>query len=131
MNPAKATVVAAVIERDGRYLICRRPPEKQNGSLWEFPGGKVVEGESLDAALIRELDEELGLQVQRVGNVLYRADHAGAFEILFIEAEAGGEPECREHSQIAWVDKDRLSDYELAPADMAFARVFSEQARSR
>src|SRR5262249_15198793 len=59
--------LAAVIERDGRYLVCQRRAHKRHGSLWEFPGGKVEPGESLMQAAFRELQEELGMRATEVG----------------------------------------------------------------
>src|SRR5690606_20769929 len=60
-------VLAAVIRRDGRWLVCRRPAHKRHGGLWEFPGGKLEPGESLLEAATRELEEELAVRVTGVG----------------------------------------------------------------
>jgi 8-oxo-dGTP diphosphatase len=115
-------VLAAVIYRAGRYLICQRPPHKRHGGLWEFPGGKLEEGESLEAAAKRELTEELGVRVTGTGGLLLSvADPGSEFVIDFVEAEIEGEPSCREHSALAWVEPREISHYALAPSDRAFA----------
>ena len=68
-------VVAALMERDGRFLACRRAPEKARGGMWEFPGGKVEPGETRGQALARELCEELGVQAE-VGGEAAQVVHA-------------------------------------------------------
>ena len=65
------SVLAAVVQRDDRYLICQRPPHKRHGGLWEFPGGKLEPGETHDHAARRELAEELDVDVRTVGTMLF------------------------------------------------------------
>ncbi|NNF39074.1 MAG: NUDIX domain-containing protein [Gemmatimonadetes bacterium] len=114
-------VVAAVIERRGRFLLGRRPEAKRHGGLWEFPGGKLDPGESWHEAAARELDEELGLTLVRLGSTLFEArDPDSPFVIRFIVAEVVGRPEAREHSSVAWFAPDELRDLCLAPSDAAF-----------
>lgn len=116
-------VVAAVIrDRAGRLLIGKRPDHKRHGGLWEFPGGKVDPGESLADAVTRELDEELGLTATWIAGepVFARQDPGHPFRILFLEAEALGEPELTEHQAVAWVPVPVPGDYDLAPSDAAF-----------
>ena len=82
--PHKICVVAAVIERLGSYLICQRPLEKRHGGLWEFPGGKLRDGESLEDAASRKLAEELGIKAQTVGKPLFSLQDPGSdFVITF------------------------------------------------
>lgn len=114
-------VVAAVIEREGRLLIAQRPMGKRHGGLWEFPGGKLEPGETVEAALRRELTEELGVRLVQAGATLFEAaDDGQTFLIVFVKADIEGVPQCLEHAAIAWVDPDRLHDFQLAPSDKRF-----------
>jgi mutator protein MutT len=116
-------VVAAVVEQDGRLLVCERPAHKRHGGLWEFPGGKVEEGESDLEAVRRELAEELGVEVTAVGaRVLAVADPGSEFVIEFVPAEIRGEPRALEHTRLRWAAPAELLALPLAPSDLAFAR---------
>jgi len=120
-------VVAAVIEREAKLLICLRPAHKRHGGLWEFPGGKVHEGETETEAVIRELREELGVETLSVGDVVFSSvDEGGVFEICFIPAVVAGQPTALEHSALAWCSRDDLPSYALAPSDRAFANFTAE-----
>jgi 8-oxo-dGTP diphosphatase len=115
-------VVAAVIEREGRFLLCQRPAHKRHGGLWEFPGGKLAEGETLEAAARRELDEELELNLTRTGRTLFsRRDPGSTFQIEFVEVWADGEPRAMEHTDLRWLRWDELHSVPLAPTDDMFA----------
>ena len=119
-------VVAGVVRRKGRLLLCQRPEGKRLGLLWEFPGGKVEAGETPEAALERELKEELNVTT-RTGRVLdvLRVDdrNGGDLLLLFYESEiVSGEPETVECRALAWVLPEEAAAYDLAPADAAFAR---------
>ena len=115
-------VVAAVIERKQRLLICLRPLEKQHGGLWEFPGGKIHDHESLEGAVTRELTEELGVTATSVGEVLFSTfDRRSGFEILFLPTNIDGEPQPLEHLALTWCARSDLLSYALAPSDHAFA----------
>ena len=113
---------AALVDADGRVLIGRRPEGKQLAGLWEFPGGKVEAGETPEAALIRELDEELGIVVKRdcLAPFVF-ASHAYAdFHLLmplFLCRRWDGLVERREHAALAWVKPAALFDYPMPPAD--------------
>jgi len=115
-------VVCAVIERDGRVLIARRPAHKHLPHAWEFPGGKVEPGEAAEAALVREIREELGCDVV-VARALPRFVHDyGAVVIEMIPfvarlAASSAEPAVTEHTALAWVEPAGLDRYALAPAD--------------
>jgi len=120
---APVTVVAAVIQRDGRYLICRRPAHKRHGGLWEFPGGKLHDRESVENGVRRELAEELHVEALRIGGVRSRVtDGDSPFVITFLDVEITGDPHSTEHEAIAWVAAADLLDYPLAPSDRLFAR---------
>jgi mutator protein MutT len=114
-------VVAAVVRHGDRYLLGRRPEEKRHGGLWEFPGGKLHDGEDAAKAVRRELDEELGLACRTIGTTLWSArDPDSPFVIRFVEAEVEGRPEAREHSQVGWFTLEELEGMALAPTDAAF-----------
>jgi 8-oxo-dGTP diphosphatase len=89
--------------------------------MWEFPGGKVAEGETHEQALGRELAEELGVELTGVGTrrAVYR-DPGSPFEIHFWDAEVTGAPEAREHDELRWVTRDEALVLPLAPTDRRF-----------
>jgi mutator protein MutT len=123
-------VVAAVLERDGRYLVGRRPSEKRHGGLWEFPGGKLDEGESIADAAARELHEELGVRVVGMGQgLLVVKDDESPFVIEFHEVSIEGEAVAHEHEALGWFSSAELTEMELAPADRAFALWLVERYR--
>lgn len=114
-------VIAAVISRDDRLLICQRPLHKRHGGLWEFPGGKIEEGESTYSAAERELSEELGVAVRAVGDIdLAVADPGSSFVIEFVQVEIDGEPTCLEHAALAWHTPHELEAMSLAPSDRRY-----------
>jgi 8-oxo-dGTP diphosphatase len=118
-------VTAAIIERDGRVLIARRPPGARHAGEWEFPGGKVEEGETGPQCLARELEEELGLTVE-VGRLLGEVVHDyGDLRVRLMAFQAsitGGAPRDIECSAHAWPTPGELSLYELLPPDRVLAR---------
>lgn len=116
-------VLAAVIRREGRYLVGRRPESKRHAGLWEFPGGKVRPDEGSRAGLARELREELGIELVSVGRILFeRRDPGSPFLIRFVEVVAEGEPRTLEHTQLVWESPEALGRRALAPTDAAFVR---------
>lgn len=118
----KTRVLAAVVEREGRLLLARRPPGKRHAGLWELPGGKFLPGETPLAAARRELAEELGVKVAAVGDLLLaRPDPGSVFIVEFYRVEMHGEPVALEHTELAWVLPEELAGYDLAPSDRAFA----------
>ncbi len=117
-----SVVLAAVIERNGCFLICQRPENKRHGLLWEFPGGKLEAGETFFQAAVRELEEELALHVTEVGSVCDAiVDPDSNFVINFVAVEVVGEPVPLEHAAFDWLPIDKLLDLPLAPADRCFA----------
>ena len=115
-------VLASLIERDGRLLLCRRPLNKRHGGLWEFPGGKLEPGETLEEGARRELREELGVELVDAGEQLFSIrDPGSAFLIQFLRVSIAGEPEAIEHAEIAWVTPNQCLALPLAPSDRAFA----------
>ncbi len=123
--PVKLVFVAAValIDPDDRVLIAQRPEGKQLAGLWEFPGGKIEAGERPEQALIRELEEELGIAVKETClSPLTFASHAyddfHLFMPLYICHRWSGFVTPREHQALKWVRPARLRDYPMPPADI-------------
>lgn len=113
---------AALIDVDGRVLICQRPEGKQLAGLWEFPGGKVEAGETPEACLIRELDEELGIRVTKscLAPFVFASHEYDSFHLLmplYLIRRWEGQPEAREHKALKWVKPVKLDDYPMPPAD--------------
>lgn len=105
---------------DGRVLIAKRLPDKPGAGKWEFPGGKREEGESVGAALARELDEELGIEVRETRPLLrFSHDYSDRRVLLDIHEVAAweGEPHGREGQELAWCRPDNLFDYDLLEAN--------------
>jgi 8-oxo-dGTP diphosphatase len=115
-------VIAAVIRRQDRVLVCQRPAGKRHGGLWEFPGGKVDPGEDAFAAAARELAEELGIRVIAVGAAERSIRDAGSpFVIDFVPVAIEGEPRCLEHEALRWATAAELRSLALAPSDREYA----------
>jgi len=121
----KLVLVAAcaLIDTDGRVLIAQRPEGKAMGGLWEFPGGKFEPGERPEEALIRELQEELGITVKEPCLAPFSfASHAYAdFHLLmplYICRRWEGTPQPREHTALKWVWAKDLPNYKMPPADI-------------
>ena len=120
-------VVAAVIQRDGRFLVCQRSHLKRHGGLWEFPGGKIELSETIEAAAERELKEELALEVTGIGRtLLIHMDPGSPFQIEFVEVFAEGDPRALEHEEVRWVLPAELELIPLAPTDEVFAASLGE-----
>lgn len=113
-------VVAALIWRDEKFMICQRPLSKTRALQWEFVGGKVEEGETLEQALNRECIEEIGVRVE-VGSVFAEVDHVypdiTIHLTLFNARLAGGEPIMLEHNDIRFITPSEIPQYEFCPAD--------------
>jgi 8-oxo-dGTP diphosphatase len=121
-KPLVLVAACALIDADGRVLLARRPEGKKMAGLWEFPGGKLNPGETPETALIRELREELGIDVARNCLAAFTfASHAyPAFHLLmplFLCRRWQGIVTAREGQALAWVSPDKLSDYRMPDAD--------------
>ena len=115
-------VAVALVDADRRVLIAQRPEGKAMAGLWEFPGGKVELGESPEAALIRELEEELGISTKEacLAPVSFASHAYENFHLLmplYACRKWQGTPEPREHSALKWVRPQNLRDYPMPPAD--------------
>lgn len=121
-KPMLLVAAAALIDVDGRVLICQRPQGKQLAGLWEFPGGKVEAGETPEACLIRELSEELGIAVTQacLAPFVFASHAYESFHLLmplYLCRRWEGRPTAHEHQALAWVKPARLGDYPMPPAD--------------
>ena len=119
MNPV--LVAAAVIIRDGKVLLTKRPPKGHLPSLWEFPGGKLERDESPERAVVRECEEEIGVVVRPIDilDVTHHRYESKTVLLLFYECElVAGEIRHLEVAAHAWVDPADLHAYELPPADV-------------
>lgn len=123
------TVVAGVLERDGKVLICRRRADQPHPLKWEFPGGKLEAGESPESALVRELREELGIEAE-IGRELMRYEFAYSGKqpilLIFIAVAAWrGEVQNRIFEAIFWASRDSLASYDFLEGDARFLQVFT------
>lgn len=120
MNQKITQVVAALIWDGDRFMICQRPAHKARGLLWEFVGGKVEPGETMQQALIRECREELAVTVA-VGDVFMQVLHQypdiTVQLTLFHAAIAEGTPQKLEHADIQWITPKQIPQYDFCPAD--------------
>lgn len=127
-------VVAALIWKDGRFLICQRPAHKARGLLWEFAGGKVEPGETLEQALIRECREELAITVS-VGDVFMEATHHYPDMIvhltLFHASIISGTPQQLEHHALRWITAAEIPQYDFCPADRPILQQLQARYISR
>ena len=124
-------VVCAIIEDEaGRFLLAKRPEGKCHGGFWEFPGGKLEEGESVEAALIRELQEELLIQTEIVQILQPVEYHYEKSSICLIPCRArilSGIPTALEHSEIGWLSAHQIDRSSLAPADVPVLAMLTAQ----
>ena len=123
MSPPLVLVSAvALVDADGRVLLAQRPPGKSMAGLWEFPGGKVNPDETPETALIRELAEELGIDVTAncLAPLTFASHTYPEFHLLmplYVCRRWSGMPSAREGQRLAWVRPTRLGDYPMPPAD--------------
>ena len=113
-------VVAGLIWKDGKFMICQRPKNKARALLWEFVGGKVEKGESREDALVRECKEELDVTVKPL-DVFCTVDHVYpdiTIRLVLFNAEiVSGEPKLLEHADLKWISADEIDNYEFCLAD--------------
>ena len=122
-------VVAALIWEDDRFLACQRPAHKARGLLWEFVGGKVEPGESLEDALIRECREELDITVAPRDvfmEVIHEYPDLTVRLTLFNATIAEGTPKALEHHDIRWITVREIDGLEFCPADEKILKKLKE-----
>lgn len=116
----KRQVTAAVLEKDGRFLIARRMTGKALGGKWEFPGGKVEPGETPEECLRREIKEEFDIDIEVKEHIV-----SSVFRYCFVPIELaayrvryiGGKLKVKDHEEIRWASKDELNTYDFMEAD--------------
>lgn len=131
-NPTLLIVVAAaLIREDGRILLQKRPEGRQMAGLWEFPGGKLEEGESPEAALTRELAEELGILIESDDLVpacfaSEPLEQRNLLLMLFTCSGWQGNPTAIEGQEIGWFGIDEMYDLPMPPADLPLIRLLQK-----
>jgi len=121
-KPMVLVVACALVDADGRVLITQRPEGKSLAGLWEFPGGKVDPGEVPEEALIRELEEELGIETKTscLAPLTFASFSYDSFHLLmplYVCRRFWGIPEGREGQALKWVRPNKLRDFPMPPAD--------------
>jgi 8-oxo-dGTP diphosphatase len=114
-------VAAALIDPSGRVLVQQRPPDTSMAGLWEFPGGKIEAGETPEAALVRELREELGITVSALSPLAFASEALGERHLVMLLYECRawiGVPEAIHASALQWVEPSALHDLPMPPADL-------------
>ena len=133
MTPESIIVTAAVIEHDGAYLVTRRVSGSHLEGFWEFPGGKCHPSETLEACLVREIEEELGVGV-RVGAEMYAVTHQypeRIVELHFYACELKGEPQPLLGQEMRWVPRSELKLLEFPPADAELIATLTAPRETR
>jgi 8-oxo-dGTP diphosphatase len=121
-KPILLVVACALVDTDRRVLIAQRPEGKHMAGMWEFPGGKVETGETPEAALIRELREELDVETKEaclapLSFASHSYEHMHLLMPLYVCRRWQGTPTTREHKALKWVRPQSLRDYPMPPAD--------------
>jgi 8-oxo-dGTP diphosphatase len=121
-------VVAGILRREDRILICQRTPEQSHPLKWEFPGGKIEEGETPPQALARELEEELdirGVKCEEIKRYEYAYPGKKAIVLIFLRVtEFSGEPRNRIFQEMRWESVSRLAEFDFLEGDRDFLREY-------
>jgi 8-oxo-dGTP diphosphatase len=129
--PVVLVVAVALVDTDGRVLLAERPAGKPMAGLWEFPGGKMHKGETPEAALIRELKEELGIDVAEscLAPLTFASHRYEDFHLLmplYVCRRWQGMVTPHEGQRLAWVRPPRLAEYSMPPADKPLVAVLRD-----
>ncbi len=122
-------VVAALIWKNGKFMICRRPAHKARGLLWEFVGGKVEPGETKEQALVRECREELAVTVavqDEFMSLVHEYPDITIHLTVFNASIAEGVPQLLEHNDIRWIPPKEIKNYDFCPADNKILEKIAE-----
>ncbi len=139
MKPTIAVAAAALVNSASEILVAQRPDHKNMGGLWEFPGGKVEQGESMQNCLVRELKEELDIGIdpillQEVRFVTHEYDKFNLLMFLYMIDQWEGEPKPLEHQALKWLAIDELYNLAMPPADLPLiaplARLIAQRKKS-
>ena len=121
----KLKVTAAVLAKDGKFLIAKRKKDDVLGGLWEFPGGKIEDGETAEECLAREIKEELDITIE-VGELITSNRHKyphGYFELIAYRVKyISGEIVLNDHDDFKWVTVDEMDNFEFPPADISIIK---------
>lgn len=121
-KPTKIISAVALVDVDGRILLAKRPDDKDMAGLWEFPGGKIEQGETPEQALIRELKEELAIDTRSsclapVSFASHEYEHFHLIMLLYVCRRWWGSPVAVEGGELIWVRAPRLRDYQMPEAN--------------
>ncbi|EKE68898.1 8-oxo-dGTP diphosphatase MutT [Oceanibaculum indicum] len=130
-KPVVLVVAGALVDIDGRVLIAKRPEGKKMAGLWEFPGGKVEPGETPEAALVRELREELGIDTSGscLAPLTFASHEYDDFHLLmplYVCRRWRGRIAAKEHSEIKWVRPLQMGAYPMPPADVPLVSMLRD-----
>ena len=121
-------VTAAIIRKGTKFLIARRAQDKHLGGYWEFPGGKIEEGETPQECLKREIEEELGITI-KVGPFFMENEHHYRDKIIQLQAFEceliSGEITLNDHDQVEWIALDEFVNFKFAPADIPLIKAIN------
>ncbi|MFK7904728.1 MAG: 8-oxo-dGTP diphosphatase MutT [Chitinophagales bacterium] len=132
MSNSKSNIIevtAAVLKREGKILIAQRKEGDRLAGKWEFPGGKIEEGESPEVCLQRELQEEFGVET-RIGDFIceseYQYPHIHIRLLAYQTFYLSGDFQLHDHAAIQWISLTEMSSYDFAPADIPIVEVLVE-----
>ncbi len=130
-KPVVLVVAVALVDADGRVLLTQRPPGKKLAGMWEFPGGKVEPNETPEAALLRELREELGLDISAacLAPFTFASHSYDDFHLLmplYVCRRWAGQPEGREGQALKWVRPVKMSELPMPPADVPLVAMLRD-----
>lgn len=130
-KPTLIVPAIALVDKDSRILLAQRPEGKEFAGYWEFPGGKIEQGETPEAALIREIREELGVETKDsclapISFASHAYENFHLILLLYICRRWQNAPKALEGGQLAWVRPQRLRDYQMPPANVEFIAVLQD-----
>ena len=122
-------VAAAIIQKNGRFLICQRAKGKRCEFLWEFPGGKKEPGETIEQCIVRECQEELGVTLKpdrELTDIFYTYPDFTVHLHFFVAQIVSGQLQRKEHNAFAWITPNEINKYKFCPADEEMLKQFSK-----